>query len=348
MDTARNPQATATAQARDDLELIPDLRPFFAALRPLGDRSKVIDAAASSPVAFQRVLDLFLATAPEDHDPIHRLTDGVNHSLYRLAKAVLSTLPEGRGTFAFDTRPDAVEAAAQDTLDRLDALCEYSEGSATGPADRTLVGNILEDSRQGSALEFGLVETLLRRSIALGGRYALDAANLLGYLSYRRGDLDGAELLFQTVIDRRAADSYERETQAHAMNNLTGVHVGRGDLRLAILWCERSLMLKEQLGLDGLSNHLNLLFLWIDQATAYGVDRARHYIRRVLATEAGKASLESTLQHPTFRRSVETFRRCGLDQEFPEIALPETRERKPVQRTLRQSKRSERGGSAGG
>lgn len=317
----------------DDLELIPDLRPLFAALRPLGNNGPVIERAVKDPVAFQRVLDLFLATAPEEFDPVHRLIDGVNHSLYRLAKAVLSTIRAGEGTFAFDRSPDTVESAAKDALDRLDALCEYSEGSATDPADRNLIREILEDSRQGEALDFDIVETLLRRSIALGGRFALDAANLLGFLCYRRGDLDNAELLFQTVIERKAADNYERETQAHAMNNLTGIYVGRGDLGQAILWCERSLMLKEQLGLDGLSNHMNLLFLWIDQATAYGVERARNYIRRVLATSTGKATLQGTFKQRTFRKSLEAFRRCGFDKEFPEIALPEL-ERRPVQQTL--------------
>jgi len=318
----------------DDLELIPDLRPLFTALRPLGNKAPVIERAAKDPIAFQRILDLFLATAPEEHDPVHRLIDGVNHSLYRVAKAVLSTIPDGEGAFSFDRSPDTVEAAAKDALDRLDALCEYSEGTATDPADRNLIQGILEDFRQGEALDFDIVETLLRRSIALGGRFALDAANLLGFLCYRRGDLDNAELLFQTVIERKAENNYERETQAHAMNNLTGICVGRGDIGQAILWCERSLMLKEQLGLDGLSNHMNLLFLWIDQATSYGVERARHFIRRVLATATGKTTLQSTLQQRAFKKSLDAFRRCGLDKEFPEIALPDLVEHRPVQQTL--------------
>ncbi|MFG0317506.1 MAG: hypothetical protein ACF8XB_09545, partial [Planctomycetota bacterium JB042] len=130
--------------------------------------------------------------------------------------------------------------------------------------------------------------------------------------------------------ERPASDRYERETQAHAMNNLTGVHLGRGDVKSAILWCERSLMLKERLGLDARTNYVNLLFFWLEQKTAYGHDRARHYLRQLLFLEGGQDHLEATLATKSYESPVQAFRAAGLDKEFPEIKLPP----KPRQRTL--------------
>lgn len=334
MDQSRTRVGVPPPAPAGSVELIPDLRPLLTALGPLGDDSPVVERAVRDPVAFERVLDLFLATAPEDSDPVQRLADGLNLALYRLAKAVLAALPASKDTpFTFDRSPEPIERCVAEARDRIDALAEYTEGHSTDPADRHLIEQVAADMTDPESLEFGLVETILRRCIALGGRHGLDAANLLGFLCYQRGDLDQAELLFRAVIDHEPRDGYERETLAHAMNNLTGVFVGRGDPQSAILWCERSLMLKEQLGLDALSNYLNLLFLWMEQGTAYGRERSRHYIRKLLSTGGGQAALEATLARRAYERARRAFVLSGLHKEFPEVRLPAA-EPKGVQKTL--------------
>ena len=314
---------------------IPDLRGLFSALRPLGDSTPIIQRAISDPIAFSRVCDLFLATAPDEYDPVVRLVDGVNHSLYRLAKAILTSLPEtGHDGFTYDSNPDEIETVAKEALDRLEAVTEYSDGHNAGSADARMIRGIIEDSCDQGKLGYDMVETLLKRIISIGGRYGLDAANLLGFIYYRSGDLDAAEILFRTVIERRPADVYERETQAHAMNNLTGVHIGRHNLKQAILWGERSLMLKEGLGLDASTNYLNLLFFWLESATPYALDRARHYLRMLATLDGGRELLERTLLSEGYRNVVEQYTRAGLDKEFPEIRIPELVGTRAVQQTF--------------
>lgn len=326
-------EATDPVQGATRPEVIPDLRSLFSALRPLGDSTPIIQRAIADPVSFARLCDLFLVTAPDEFDPVVRLVDGVNQSLYRLAKAVLRALPETDENFTFDCGPDVVENVAKEALDRLDALAEYSDGSSTGAGDTRLIRQIISDATDRGKLTFDMVETLLKRIISIGGRYGLDAANLLGFMCYRRGDLDAAEILFRTVIERRTSDAYERETQAHAMNNLTGVHSGRDNLKLAILWGERSLMLKERLGLDASTNYLNLLFFWLESATPYAVDRARHYLRTLLSLDDGKLLLESKLASEGYREIAVQYVRSGLDREFPEVRVPEVAAR-PIQKTF--------------
>lgn len=308
-----------------------DLRALLTALRPLGDTATLSRHASRCPSCFSQLSDLFLATAPDESDPVHRLVDGLNLSLYRVAKSILTErpTPETEG-FHFDHAPRSIKETAFDALDRLDALDEYSEGRSASADGAASLRHQLESVRTGKEQGDLRAETLLRRSIAIGGRFGLDAANLLGYILYRRGDLDAAELLFNTIIERPAYGRYERETQAHAMNNLTGVHLGRGDVKNAILWCERSLMLKERLGIDARTNYVNLLLFWLEQQTAYGRDRARHYLRQLLLLEGGKAHFERTLASRGYESPAQTFRASGLDKEFPEIALPP----KPRQRTL--------------
>ncbi len=232
--------------------------------------------------------------------------------------------------FCFDLSPSGIEAAASEASERLSALDEYTEGRTSRSGEAASLLELIGRTRQESPPGPELAESILRRAIAVGGRYGLDAANLLGYIRYRRGDLDGAELLFTTVLERRALDRYERETQAHAMNNLTGVHLERHDLQSAILWCERSLMLKERLGLDARTNYLNLLFFWLENGTAYGLERARHYLRTVLLLDDGKRYLEETIAQPSYEVALARFRRVGLDKEFPEIQLPPLKRQKSL------------------
>jgi len=307
-----------------------DLRSLLTALRPLGDTRSLARHAADCPCCFENLSDLFLATAPDDSDPIHRLVDGLNLSLYRVAKSILADRSDAADAFVFDQAPGDVRIAAKEALDRLEALDEYSEERAGDTDGSTSLRRTLKKMVRGSDLNEATAEQLLRRSIAIGGRFGLDAANLLGFLLYRRGDLDAAELLFTTVIERPAFDAYERETQSHAMNNLTGVYLGRDDVKTAILWCERSLMLKERLALDARTNYVNLIFFWLEQQTAYGHERARHYLRQLLLLDGGKGYLEETLAQSDYESPVLAFRNSGLDKEFPEIELPP----KPRQATL--------------
>lgn len=307
-----------------------DLKSLLAALRPLGDSGAIERHAATCPSCFTRLGDLLLATAPDESDPIHRIVDGLNQSLYRLAKAVLKDVKAASAQgFCFDCVPGSADVAASEALDRLSALDEYCEGRIARSGEAAPLKRLIEES-SATAKDPGLAESILKRSISIGGRHGLDAANLLGFLRYKEGDLDGAELLFNTVIERAPRDSYERETQAHAMNNLTGVCMGRSDLKSAILWCERSLMLKERLGLDASSNYLNLLLFWIDQSTTYGLERARHFLRIMLLQDGGREYLEQTLATEGYETSVAALRRHGLDREFPELTLPADRRQKTL------------------
>ena len=327
----RSPEAIAPASFGGPCpRTATDLRALLTALRPLGDTRSLARHAADCPCCFTHLSDLFLATAPDESDPVHRLVDGLNLSLYRVAKAILSGRPGGADAFVFDQEPGDVRAAAKEALDRLEALDEYSEERSGDTDGSSSLRRTLKAIVRGSERNETQAEHLLRRSIAIGGRFGLDAANLLGFLLYRRGDLDQAELLFTTVIERPAFDRYERETQAHAMNNLTGVHLGRSDVKSAILWCERSLMLKERLAIDARTNYVNLMFFWLEQNTAYGHERARHYLRQLLTLDGGKEYLEQTLAQTGYESPVLAFRNAGLDKEFPEIALPP----KPRQQTL--------------
>ncbi len=309
-----------------------DLKDLLRTARPLGDSTELIQHATRCPSCFARLRDLFLATAPDDSDPIHRLIDGLNHAVYRLAKAILATPQNGGAAdFRFDQAPGAPAQAAEDALARLTALDEYSNGRSARSSEAAPLKELLKESAGTNAPTTETAEQLLRRSIAIGGRYGLDAANLLGFIHYRNGDLDGAELLFRTVLDHSADNTYERETQAHAMNNLTGVELSRGDLKSAILWCERSLMLKQRLRMDVRSNYLNLCFFWLEQGTPYGIDRARHYVRELLALDDGKKSIEQALASTAYSSCLADFKKHGFDREFPEIAVHANgaREKKP-------------------
>lgn len=304
-------------------EAMTDLRSLMTAIGPLGDLETLSRHSARCPTCFARLRDLFFATAPDASDPAHRLVDGLNQALYRLAKAVLWASSSGAPEdFLFDRSPGEVLAARVEARDRLDALQEYTEGRSARAGTSAALDDQLREVEAGAKPSPELAEAILKRAVSIGGRYGLDAANLLGYLRYRRGDLAGAELLFTTVIRRNAFDSYERETQAHAMNNLTGVYLCRGELKSAILWCERSLMLKERLGIDARSNYVNLMFFWLEHQTSYGVDRARHYLRTLLRQDEGKSYLERALAHPEYLEALVDFRAAGLDREFPEIRLP--------------------------
>ncbi len=299
-----------------------DLRQLLGALRPLGQATTLTLHAAHCPRCFSRLCDLFLATSPAESDPLLRIIDGVNSTVYRLAKSLLRETDESTfRMFCFDQIPAQVDDVASDALDRLDALDEYSEGRTETSCEAKALKQLIVESRSKSKRSFQLVEAVLRRAIAIGGRHALDAANLLGFLRYTKGDLDGAELLFNTVCRRTTNDAYERETQAHAMNNLAGVHVRRGEVQSAILWCERSLMLKERLGLDARSNYLNLIVFWLDHNTAYGHDRIRHYLRSLLLLDGGKAYVEKHLKSPVYENTLAGFKQAGFDREFPELAL---------------------------
>lgn len=298
-----------------------DPKSLLAALRPLGDSSSILEHASHCPSCFAKIKELFLTTAADEHDPIHRLFDGLNCALYRLAKSILAAAHDGVPDFSFDHEPGPIQSVVHEAEERLGVLAEYSEGSTTRSQAAMTVKMLVEDAARGGTPDPLVAEQLLRRSVSLGGRFGLDAANLLGFLRARAGDLDGAELLFRAVIERTARDSYESETQAHAMNNLTTVHVGRGNLRLAILWCERSLMLKERLGLDARTNYLNLIFFWLEHRTSYGLDRARHYLRVLLGQEGGKAYLVASIAHPHYAEGVKHLRAAGFDREFPELAV---------------------------
>ena len=308
-----------------------DFKSLLAAVRPLGDSDTVARHAANCPCCFDRLCDLFLATASDDSDPIHAIVDGFNGSFYRLAKALLEARPDlAPDHFTYDQTPMAVSNAVELALDRLNALDEYSDGRITLSGEAAPLQQLIRDASLSPKQPVALAETILKRSISIGGRHGLDSANLLGFLRYRQGDLENAELLFTTVIDRRPVDGYERETQAHAMNNLTGVHLGLGDLKSAILWCERSVMLKERLGIDCRSNYVNLLFFWLEQGTAYGLARARHYLRTLIAVDSGKQYLEKVVRQDGYDAVLEKFRKNGLDREFPELSLPP----KKVQKAL--------------
>lgn len=300
-----------------------NLKDLLDTIRPLGDSAQLVQHAAKCPTCFTRLRDLFLATAPDDSDPVHRLIDGLNYALYRLAKALLCA-PENGGVadFRFDNAPGSPSQAAEDALSRLVALEEYSNGRSARSGETAPLKQLVSESAKDVNGSLDSADQLLRRSIAIGGRYGLDAANLLGFMRYRHGDLDGAELLFRTVLDRNATDVYERETQAHAMNNLTGVELSRGDLKNAILWCERSLMLKQRLGMDTRSNLLNLIFFWLEHATPYGIDRARHYVRQLLSLDDGKRVMENAFATAGYEACLADFKKHGFDREFPEIAMP--------------------------
>lgn len=308
-----------------------DFKSLLGALRPLGDSSAIARHAGTCPSCLQRLSDLFLATAPEEADPLHRLVDGLNLALYVLAKSALdASRSAATSGFCFDRSPGPLRAAAAEALDRLSALDEYLEGRITRSGEAGPLERLINDAQTPDRPERTgeLAESILRRCIGIGGKYGLDAANLLGFIRYRRGDLPGAERLFSAVLERKCADSYERETQAHAMNNLTGVHAGRGDLKSAVLWCERSLMLKERLGLDVRSNYLNLIFFWLEQGTPYGVERARHYLRSLLVLDGGRPYFEHAVEGEGYAASRAAFRRAGLDKEFPEVKLPQERRQK--------------------
>jgi hypothetical protein len=331
----RTPPATVTDGAC--LADSSDLRQLLAALRPLGQGTTLALHAAHCARCFARLCDLFLATAPAESDPLLRIIDGVNRSVYRLAKALLrDSADPALIAFCFDQTPEAVTSVVAEALDRLAALDEYTEGrsqtSCEASALRLLVTTAAGDHPECS--EDDLVESLLRRAIGIGGRHGLDAANLLGFLLFTRGDLDGAELLLTTVCRRVAADAYERETQAHAMNNLAGVFVHRGNPRSAILWCERSLMLKERLGLDARTNYLNLVVFWLEQGTTYATERVRHYLRSLLLLERGKDYLERNLRSEPYAATRRRFVDAGFAKEFPEILL-ETPTPKPESRLKR-------------
>ncbi|MFH0944345.1 MAG: tetratricopeptide repeat protein [Planctomycetota bacterium] len=300
-----------------------DFKSLLAAVRPLGDTDTVARHAANCPGCFDRLCDLFLATAPDDSDPIHAIVDGFNGSFYLLAKALLDARPDrAPAHFTYDQSPMAVNDAVEVALDRLSALDEYSDGRITLSGEAAPLQQLIRDASLSPRQPAALAETILKRSISIGGRHGLDSANLLGFLRYQQGNLENAKLLFTTVIDRQPVDGYERETQAHAMNNLTGVHLGLGDLKSAILWCERSLMLKERLGIDSRSNYVNLLFFWLEQGTAYGLARARHYLRTLIAVDSGKQYLEKTVRQDGYDGVLEKLHRSGLDREFPELSLP--------------------------
>jgi len=309
-----------------------DFKGLLAALRPLGDSSSVARHAVDCPRCFERLCDLFLATTPDAFDPMHRMVDGFNSSLYLLAKALLEAHSEGTTRhFSYDHSPIEVQGAVDQALDRLSALDEYTEGRITLSGEAAPLQQLILESAQAPKQPRELAETILKRAISIGGRYGLDAANLLGFMRYQHGDLENAELLFSTVIERRPVNGYERETQAHAMNNLTGVHLGLGDVKSAILWCERSLMLKERLGLDSRSNYVNLLFFWLEQNTAYGLDRARHYLRTLLALDGGKQYFEETVRKDGYDGALATLRGSGLDLEFPEVSLPAVKRQKNLE-----------------
>jgi len=301
---------------------VSDLRQLLAELRPLGQATTLTLHAAHCHRCFARLCDLFLATAPAESDPLLRIIDGVNASVYRLSKALIRETDENLARcFCFDQVPDQVDSVANDALDRLDSLDEYSEGRTESSCEARALKQLIVESRAKSRRTPELVEALLRRAIEIGGRHALDAANLLGFMRFAKGDLDGAELLFNTVCRRATNDGYERETQAHAMNNLAGIHARRGNVQSAILWSERSLMLKERLGLDARSNFQNLIVFWLEHDTAYGHDRVRHYLRNLMLLEGGKTYLEKNLKTDAYRAALERFRAAGLDKEFPELKL---------------------------
>lgn len=324
MDAARRSGdhvATATCVEPTGCVAESNLRHMLSALRPLGDASAISRHAASCPRCFAKVRDLFLATLPPESDPVHRIFDGVNGALYRLAKSTLKTSDDrALAAFAFDEVPEEVDATAAAALDRLDALDEYTEGRTHRSQDTTQLLGLIKAAQQRNRPGPALTENLLQSSIAIGGRYGLDAANLLGYLRFLRGDYEGAELLFNTVLEHPAADAYEQETHAHTMNSLAGVYANRGDLKNAILWCERSLMLKERLGLDARANYMNLVVFWLDHKTPYARDRVRHFVRTLLQAEGGKEWLESTLRSPGYENALARFRELELDREFPEAA----------------------------
>lgn len=299
-----------------------DLRLLLGALRPLGQATTLTLHAAHCPRCFARLCDLFLATAPAESDPLLRIIDGVNSAVYRLAKALLSEIDnDAYRMFCFDQVPNSVENAADEALDRIAALDEYTEGRTEGSCEAKALRALILESRIKNLRTMSLVEAILKRAITIGGRHALDGANLLGFLRLLNGDLDGAELLFTTVCQRQTNDLYERETQAHAMNNLAGVHVRRGQTQSAILWSERSLMLKERLGIDARSNYLNLITFWLETSTAYAQERIRHYLRCLLLLEGGKTYLERNFKTEAYRTAMQRFRRAGFDKEFPEIAI---------------------------
>lgn len=308
-----------------------DLTGILRALRPLGDLGSITRHAADCGTCFSRLTEFFITTSPDQNDPIHRLIDGLNVALYRLAKSLLCSTPQaGTDDFNFDLSPVPVKDAAEEAIDRLEALDEYMEGRYTRTGEAAPLRELIQRSLTDTDHAAEIAQALLKRSISIGGRYGLDAANLLGFIRYRRGDLDGAEILFRTVIERPAADLYERETQAHAMNNLTGVCLGRDDLKTAILWCERSLMLKERLHLDARSNHLNLLIFWLENGTSYGAERSRHYMRSLLVLDGGKVYMEKALSSPAYAEAVASIRRAGLDKEFPEVELPPDKRQKTL------------------
>ena len=323
MTPASEPQPTPTEEKRPDLcpAETTDLRALLLALRPLGEREAFACHAASCPRCFDRVADLFLLTAPDSSDPVHRLLDGLARSLYELAKAHLS----GSATpppFRFDARPGEPAKIVADALDRLDALAEHTDGrSESLPTSRSL-RSLLSEIGESHQDRGQTARSLLDWCVTLGGPHGLDAANLLGFLALEDGELDRAERFFRALVERSAGDRYERETQAHAMNNLAGVRARRGDLRGAILWAERSLLLKERLGLDARTNWVNLLAFWLHYGTVYGVERARHATRRLLALDGGREWLRDLLLSAPYADTLAAVRRCGLDREFPELRLP--------------------------
>lgn len=297
-----------------------DPRDLLRALKPLGGGEDFAEHAASCPECFDRAAQLLLLTAEETCDPHRGLLDGLAHCLYEMAKAAVRAAPRPV-SFRFDDPPPPLDESVGQTEAALEALAEYTDGASERCGEARSMRRLLADVRRGASLE-SIVREALGRALALGGPHGLDAANLLGFLALERGDLEEAERMFRTVIERPAASRYERETQAHAMNNLAGVLARRQRTADAILWAERSLLSKERLGLDTRTNWVNLLVFWLEHGTAYGVERSRAALRALLALDGGREWLAELLAREEYRGTVDRLRLRGLDREFPEVRLP--------------------------
>lgn len=229
-------------------------------------------------------------------------------------------------SFQFDVPPKSFAVALIRAQSFFARLAEVIRGEARIVS---LVGRIrvLIDSLKTASAERPIslldVETLLELGIEGGGRYAEDSANLLGFIAYRRGDLDRATRLIQRVIARAGTDTYGLETLAHALTNLAAIQIARREHAAALILSERAQLLKTHLGVAPYGGASNLLCFWIMEATAYGDERAWHYLEQVMSSSVSSRFFERQLwQHGGENTLAEGLARTGFDRRMPQLVLP--------------------------
>lgn len=229
-------------------------------------------------------------------------------------------------SFQFDFPPKSFAVALMRAQSYFAQLADGFRGDSR---TMNLVGRIRTriDSLKTASAERPIalldVETLLELGIEGGGRYAEDSANLLGFIAYRRGDLDRATRLIQRVIARAGTDTYGLETLAHALTNLAAIQIARREHAAALILSERAQLLKTHLGVAPYGGASNLLCFWIMEATAYGDERAWHYLEQVMSSPVSTRFFERQLwQHGGENTLAEGLARTGFDRRKPELVLP--------------------------